>query len=150
VGRIRKCTLPSIVRWPRRRFLARTETTHNDSTNSNETPTPGWLTAVRAAQDKQATDIRVLDLSGVTSFTDYFVICSGSNIRQNQTIADEIGLRLKNQGESARGLEGYEQGEWILIDFGDFLVHVFSGKAREYYSLERLWRDAKTVEIPAG
>ena len=103
---------------------------------------------MRAAQDKRATDIRVLDLQGITSFTDHFVICSGSNSKQNQAIADEIGLRLKQRGEMPAGLEGYEQGEWILIDYGDFLVHVFSSKAREYYSLERLWREAKPVDIP--
>jgi ribosome-associated protein len=131
-----------------RRVLARTETTNNTHTHTNEQPAPGWLIAVRAAQDKRATDIRVLDLGGVTSFTDHFVICTGSNSRQNQAIADEIGLRLKDRGELPGGLEGYDQGEWILIDYGDFLVHVFSTKAREYYSLERLWREAKTVEIP--
>ena len=108
-----------------------------------------WLAAVRAAESKKATDIKVLDLTGITSFTDYFVMCTGANSRQIQAIADEIGLRLKERGELPGGLEGYEQGEWILIDYGDFLVHVFSTKAREYYSLERLWREAKTVEIPA-
>ncbi len=72
------------------------------------------------------------------------------NTRQNQAISDEINLQLKRQlGELPAGVEGYEQGEWILSDYGDFLVHVFSPKAREYYSLERLWRDAKVVPIPA-
>lgn len=113
------------------------------------TPQPGWLTAVRAAQDKKAIDITVLDLTGITSFTDYFVICSGTSSRQNQAIADEIRLQLKQQGETANSVEGYEQGEWILSDYGDFLVHVFTAKAREYYSLERLWREAKVVPIPA-
>ena len=111
---------------------------------------PGWLTAVHAAQEKQAMDIRVLDLSGITSFTDYFVICSGRNARQNQTIADEIGLQLKKRGSLPASIEGYEQAEWILSDYGDFLVHVFSPQAREYYSLERLWREAKLVDVPAA
>jgi ribosome-associated protein len=104
---------------------------------------------VRAAQEKQATDIRVLDLRKVTTFTDYFVICSGSNARQNQTITDEVEKQLRERGERPHSIEGYDQGEWILSDYGDFLVHVFSPKSREYYSLERLWREAEEVAIPA-
>jgi ribosome-associated protein len=107
------------------------------------------LTAVRAAESKKATDIRVLDLTGITSFTDYFLICTGSNPKQIQAIADEIGLRLKEDGEFPHSLEGYNQAEWILADYGDFLVHVFSERARAYYDLERLWRNAKDVPIPA-
>jgi ribosome-associated protein len=103
---------------------------------------------VRAAREKQATDIRVLDLKGVTTFTDYFVICSGANIRQNQAITDEIGQQLKKRGELPTSIEGYDQGEWILSDYGDFLIHVFSAKAREYYSLERLWREARLIDVP--
>jgi ribosome-associated protein len=108
-----------------------------------------WLTAVRAADSRKAQDIKVLDLSGITSFTDYFVICAGSNSRQIQAIADEISQRLKKRGELPISLEGYEQAEWILMDYADFIVHVFSPKAREYYDLERLWRQANEVEIPA-
>jgi ribosome-associated protein len=114
----------------------------------NETE-PNWLAAVRAAQEKQATGIRVLDLRKITTFTDYFVICSGSNARQNQTITDEIERKLRERGERPHSIEGYEQGEWILSDYGDFLVHVFSPKSREYYSLERLWREAGDVPVPA-
>jgi ribosome-associated protein len=109
---------------------------------------PTWLVAVRAAQSKKATDIRVLALSGVTSFADYFVICTGSNPKQVQAIADEVGWQLKQVGERAMSVEGYNQAEWILADYGDLLIHVFSTKAREYYSLERLWRTAKTIPIP--
>ena len=104
---------------------------------------------MRAAQDKKATDITVLDLTGITSFTDYFVICSGASSRQNQAIADEIGMQLKKHGEQAGSVEGYDQGEWILLDYGDFLVHIFTAKAREYYSLERLWREAKVIPVAA-
>ena len=105
--------------------------------------------AVRAAEAKKATDIKVLDLTGITSFADYFVVCTGSNQRQIQAIADEVALQLKRQsGELPMSLEGYGQGEWVLADYGDMLVHVFSAKARAYYDLERLWRNAKTVEIP--
>jgi ribosome-associated protein len=107
-----------------------------------------WLIAVRAAESKKATDIRVLDLTGITSFTDYFVICSGSNPKQIQAIADDIGLKLKEHGELPHSIEGYNQAEWILADYGDFLVHIFSEKARSYYDLERLWRNAKDIPIP--
>lgn len=108
-----------------------------------------WQVAVRAAESKKAADIRVLDLRGVTSFTDYFIICTGGNPRQVQAIADEVTIRLKKAGELPLSVEGYDQAEWLLADYGDFLVHIFSPKAREFYQLERLWRNAKPVEIPA-
>ena len=112
---------------------------------------PTWLIAVRAAESKKATDIKVLDLSGITSFADYFVICTGANQRQIQAVSDEVCLQLKEQAqELPLSLEGYNQAEWVLADYGDLLVHIFSPKAREYYDLERLWRSAKTVEIPAA
>jgi ribosome-associated protein len=114
-----------------------------------QSPAPTWLVAVRAAESKKATDIQVLDLRGITSFADFFVIATGANSRQVQAISDEVGLQLKQQaGELPHGIEGYNQAEWVLADYGDLLVHIFSPKAREYYSLERLWRGAKTVEIP--
>jgi ribosome-associated protein len=104
---------------------------------------------VRAAESKKATDIRVLDLTGITTFADYFVICTGSNQRQVQAISDDIGLQLKRlAGELPISVEGYNQAEWVLADYGDLLIHVFSPKSREYFDLERLWRNAKTVEIP--
>lgn len=109
-----------------------------------------WMTALRAAEDKQAKDIRVLDIRDLTSFADYFLICSGSNPRQIQTITDEIEQRLKKAGERAISIEGYENAEWVLMDYGDYVIHVFSEKARSYYDLERLWRDARTVETGAG
>ena len=115
---------------------------------SDPTETQSWLTAVRAAESKKATDIRVLDLTGITAFADYFVICTGANARNVQAIADEVGLRLKHAGELPYSLEGYNQAEWILADYGNFLVHIFSPKSREYYDLERLWRNSRTVEIP--
>jgi ribosome-associated protein len=106
-----------------------------------------WMTAVRAAESKKATDIRVLDLQGITSFTDHFIICTGANPRQVQAISDEIGLQLKKRGELPLAVEGYNQAEWILADYGDFLVHIFSPKAREFYDLERLWRGGKVIEV---
>jgi ribosome-associated protein len=118
-------------------------------TTQTETATPTWLVAVRAAEAKQAADLVVLDLTGITAFADYFVICTGANSKQVQAISDEVGLRLKyDAGEMPTNIEGYTQAEWVLADYGDLLVHVFSPKAREYYGLERLWRGARTVEIP--
>ena len=104
-----------------------------------------WREAVKAADSKQAKDLRVLDLRDISSFADFFVICSGSNSRQIQAIADEIQMRLKKLGEQANSVEGYNNAEWVLMDYGDYLIHVFSEKARAYYDLERLWRDAKVV-----
>ena len=111
-------------------------------------PTPPWIIAARAAEDKKALDLRILDLQGLASFTDYFVICSGSNPRQIQAIADEIERRLAEQGRKPLGIEGYEHAEWVLVDYGEFLVHIFSEAARAYYDLERLWRKAKEVTLP--
>ena len=106
---------------------------------------------MRAAESKKATDILVLDLTGITSFADYFVICTGANQRQIQAISEEVGMQLKQQaGELPISVEGYTQAEWILADYGDLLVHIFSPKARDYYALERLWRSAKTLSIPAA
>lgn len=110
--------------------------------------TPVWLTAVRAAESKKALDVQVLDLREVTSFADFFVICTGTNTRQVQTIAEEIDVELRKTGYNAASLEGFKNGEWILSDYGDMIVHVFSPGARSFYDLERLWRHAKSVEIP--
>jgi ribosome-associated protein len=103
--------------------------------------------AVRAADEKKAQDIVVLRLSAITEFTDYFVICTGNSSRQTQAIADEIVERLKTSGVRALNTEGYKNAEWILIDFGAFVVHIFTEESRRFYDLERLWRDAERVEI---
>jgi ribosome-associated protein len=103
--------------------------------------------AARGAEDKKAEDIKVLDLREVTSFTDYFVICTVSNPRQGQAVCDEIHKNLKESGELPISMEGFSTGEWILMDYGDFLVHIFSTSARAYYELERLWRHAKQVNL---
>ena len=93
----------------------------------------------------------MLDLTGITSFADYFVICTGNNQRQVQAISDEVNLQIKRQAqELPNSVEGYNQAEWVLADYGDLLVHIFSPKARDYYDLERLWRSAKAVEIPSA
>ena len=127
------------------------EPTHNGIAPEIEQtpqPLPGWLVAVRAAETRKAANFRVLDLREVTSFTDFFVICTGANPRQIRAIGDEVIVKLKQQGEYAISTEGYESAEWILLDFDDYIVHIFSEKAREHYGLERLWRHAKSLEIP--
>ena len=104
---------------------------------------------MRAAESKKAFDIKVLDLTGITAFADYFVICTGANQRQIQAIADEVRIKIKEQAsELPISTEGYNTAEWVLADYGDLLIHIFSPKSREYYGLERLWRTAKAVEIP--
>ena len=103
--------------------------------------------AIRACQDKKAEELTILQLDKAAgAFTDYFVICSGTNPRQIQAISDEIELRLKRAGVSPHNIEGYKQAEWVLLDYIDFVVHIFSGAARKYYDLERLWRSAKRLE----
>ncbi|MCA2970373.1 MAG: ribosome silencing factor [Acidobacteriaceae bacterium] len=106
--------------------------------------------AAQAAQSKQAVDLVVLDLRGITTMADTFLICHGRNSRQNQAIADEIESVLKKEaGERPASIEGYQTSEWILMDYGDLVVHVFSEKARAYYDLDRLYREAKKLELPA-
>jgi ribosome-associated protein len=103
--------------------------------------------AARAAGEKKATDIVVLDLKKVASFTEYFVICSGASTRQVAAIAEAVEESLRKAGKRPLHTEGYSSAEWILLDYGDFIVHVFSNSARRFYDLERLWRDAGRIEI---
>lgn len=104
--------------------------------------------ALRAAAEKKAVNNVVLDLREIASFTDHFVITSGTNERQVQAISDEIVETLKKAGSPAARVEGYKTAEWILLDYGDFVVHVFDQKARTFYDLERLWRGSKRVDLP--
>ena len=106
------------------------------------------LLALHAASEKKAIDLVVLDLREIASFTDYFVITSGANERQVQAISDGVSENLKKTGCAAARVEGYKTAEWILLDYGDFIVHVFEQKARSFYDLERLWRESKRVELP--
>ena len=99
--------------------------------------------AIEAALDKKAQDAVVLELGEVCSFTDYFVICTGTSTRHNQTIAEYIAETLKKDGVRPLHIEGHTEGEWILLDYVDFVVHIFSARAREFYDLERLWRAGK-------
>lgn len=131
-----------IVRYQQGALLSRAERSYSEI--------PSWLAAVRAAESKKATDLKVLDLTGITSFTDYFLVCTGANQPQIQAISDEIGQKLKERGEYPISVEGYKDAEWVLVDYGDFVIHIFSPRARAYYDLERLWRNAKNVAIPAA
>lgn len=104
---------------------------------------------MQAAESKKAEDIKVLDLTSVTTFADNLILCTGKNQRQNQAIADEIEKKLKEKGERPNSVEGYANAEWILMDYGDYVVNIFSEAARKYYDLERLWRDANEVDWSA-
>jgi ribosome-associated protein len=114
---------------------------------SLETLDPYLRAAVEACQEKKATDILVLDLSGIASFTDYFLVCSGTSNRQLKTIADEIEKSLGAMKRKPAHVEGYPKGEWILMDYVDFVVHVFTERSRAYYDLERLWGDAGRIAV---
>ena len=103
--------------------------------------------AIQACLEKKAEELSILEMEkGSGAFTDYFVLCSGTNPRQVQAIADEVELRLKKAGLRPTHVEGYTQAEWVLIDYVDFVVHVFSEKARKFYDLERLWKSARRLE----
>jgi ribosome-associated protein len=110
---------------------------------------PELQLAIRCAADKKAVDIVGLDLREIASFTEFFVIATGNNQRQVQAIADEISEQVKKQlGTRPVRVEGYNAAEWVLLDYGDFIFHIFNGEARDFYDLARLWRDARKVEIP--
>jgi ribosome-associated protein len=106
--------------------------------------------AVAAAEDKKAADLIVLDLRRAAGFTDFFVICSGTNPRQIRAIADAIIESLAASGVKPAHVEGYDRSEWVLVDYFDFVVHVFAPETRLYYGLERLWGNAERIEVPSG
>ena len=102
--------------------------------------------AIQACEDKKAVDISILEMDkNAGAFTDYFVICSGSNPRQIQAIADDIRERLHAMTFAPKSIEGYNQAEWVLMDYVDFVVHIFSEHSRRFYDLERLWKSAKRL-----
>jgi ribosome-associated protein len=103
--------------------------------------------AIRAAEDKKAQDITVLDLRNASGFTDHFVICSGANARQIHAIADAIIEALGVEGVKPAHIEGYERSEWVLVDYFDFIVHIFSPETRAFYGLERLWGNAEHYTV---
>ena len=103
--------------------------------------------AITAAEDKKAVDLVVLDLRKAAGFTDFFVIASGTNVRQVRAIADAVMETLAADGVKPAHVEGYDRSEWILLDYFDFIVHVFAPETRMFYSLERLWGNAERIEV---
>ena len=106
--------------------------------------------AVGAVENKKGEDLAILEMDRASgAFTDYFVLCTGTNSRQIQAISDEVQQRLSQAGVRPHSIEGYNQAEWVLLDYVDFVVHIFSSRARKFYDLERLWKSA-TALTPAG
>ena len=105
--------------------------------------------AIAAALEKKAEQLVVLDLTKSSAFTDFFVICTGTNRRQVQAIADAVEEAIGKRGTKPALVEGYERGDWVLLDYFDFIVHVFMPASREFYNLERLWGDAEKIEVSA-
>ncbi len=110
--------------------------------------TPQLQEAVHAAQDRKALDLSVLDLERTCSFTSYFLICTGTSVRHAQAICDAIAEKLEKRGFTPAHIEGYSQAEWILMDYLNFVVHIFLERARHFYDLERLWKNAPRLPIP--
>ena len=107
------------------------------------------LVAARAASTRKAIDMVALDIRKIASFAEFFLVCSGTSTRQVQAIADEVTERLRvERGARPLHTEGYEGGTWVLLDYGDLIVHVFVEESRTFYQLERLWRDAERVALP--
>lgn len=105
------------------------------------------MTAVKAADDKRAEDIMVLNMRGISLIADYFIICHGNSDKQVQAIAREVREKAEEQGNTVKRMEGFDEARWILIDIGDVVVHVFHKEERSYYNLERLWGDAPIENV---
>ena len=106
--------------------------------------------AIAAAEDKKADDVVLLDLRKAAGFADYFLICSGGNPRQIRAIADAVMEAVASDGAKPAHVEGYDRSEWVLLDYFDFIVHVFAPETRVFYGLERLWGSAERIEVPTG
>ena len=102
--------------------------------------------AIQALEDKKAEEIRVIDISKVSVLADYFIIANGTNISQIQALADEVEEKLGRAGYPLKQIEGYDHANWVLLDFGDIIIHIFDKENRLFYDLERIWRDGKTIE----
>ena len=102
--------------------------------------------AVEALEDRKGEDVHVIDISEISTLADYFIIASGTNINQVQALADNVQEVLGRSGFDTKNVEGYESGKWILLDFGDIIVHVFDSENRLFYDLERIWRDGKLID----
>jgi len=130
--------------------MANERTVSEASTISIEDPSQRKaLGCARAAIDKKAENVKVLNLTELSGFTDYFVISSGMSDRQVQAIADAVQNVMESNGHELVSSEGYSEGRWVLLDFGDVIVHIFLDALREYYDLETLWADAPSVKVPS-
>jgi ribosome-associated protein len=127
--------------------MAKTTEKRRTSTGGRKRLTGEVGKAVRAALDKKAQDVVVLDLRHTPAFTDYFVLCTGLNVRQVKAIADAVEDALRAAKVRPAHVEGYERAEWVLMDYFTFIVHVFTPQTRAFYSLERLWGDAQRIEV---
>jgi ribosome-associated protein len=127
--------------------MTKLERTKSRATTGKRRLTSEVSRAVRAALDKKAANVVVLDLRNTPAFTDFFVLCSGQNQRQIKAIADSVEEALRGAKIRPAHVEGYDRAEWILMDFFTFIVHVFTPHTREFYALERLWGDAERIEI---
>ncbi|MBP3876290.1 MAG: ribosome silencing factor [Lachnospiraceae bacterium] len=102
--------------------------------------------AIGALEDKKAEDVRVIDIGGVSVLADYFIIASGNNRAQVQAMADEVEQRMGRAGAAPRQIEGYQAGNWVLMDFGDVIIHIFDAQNRLFYDLERIWKDGTQID----
>lgn len=103
--------------------------------------------AVKAVESKKGEDVAILEMDRTSgAFTDYFIVCSGTNPRQIQAISDEVQKQLSHSGLRPNSVEGYNQAEWVLLDYVDFVVHIFSERARKFYDLDRLWKSARRLQ----
>ena len=130
---------------PNERPVTEITVTSSDALSSLEKA----LDCARAAIEKKAENVKILDLTGISGFTDYFVICSGVSDRQIQSICDSVQSSIEANGHETLSVEGYSEGRWVLMDFGDVVTHVFLDALREYYDLEKLWADAPRVKVPS-
>lgn len=112
------------------------------------TPQDAVLRCARLAQEKKASDIRALDVRERATFTDFFLLCSGTSDRQVSAVAHHIEETLKKEGLRPLGIEGIREGRWVLLDYGDFVVHVFLTSVREFYNFDRLWGSAPEIPLP--
>lgn len=127
--------------------MAKTEKRRSTGTRKQGRLTGDIAKAVRAALDKKAMDVVVLDLRHTPAFTDFFLVCSGQNQRQVRAIADAIEEALKAAKVRPSHIEGYDRAEWVLMDYFMFIVHIFTPQMRAFYSLERLWGDAERIDV---
>jgi ribosome-associated protein len=127
--------------------MAKTDKRRTTTTGTKKRLTGDVGKAVRAALDKKAQDVVVLDLRHTPAFTDYFVLCTGQNVRQVKAIADAIEEALRAAKVRPSHIEGYERAEWVLMDYFSFVVHVFTPATRAFYALDRLWGDAERIEV---